>query len=330
MGMKAPFNWQQWVEAFWALPPVRAGVHWLQTHSLPGFAGVAIYDILVFIRNELKRQALIMRANAMAFSFFLSLFPSIITLFALIPYVRTYVLSFIPGGENYMEVLTREIHLVMPGSAGEMLVETIQDLTTRPRAGLFSLGFFLTLYFASNGMRTLLRSFEKSYDVTYIRRPVWQKELIALGLTFLMGLLLIASIVLAILGHTLVVWLAQYVKLDSFSTMALQLLRYITVVLFFYGGIALIYRYGPSVRQRFSFFSPGATLATLLSLLSSLAFSFYVDQFNTYNKLYGSIGTIIVVMLWIQINSFVLLIGYELNASIAVNRDLKALREEEE
>ncbi len=323
-------SWQHIKEAFWELPVVKAAVHWLQTHSLPGFGGVPLYDVLVFIRNELQHQALVTRANAMAFSFFLSLFPSMITLLALLPYVRTYILSYIPGGGNYMDVLAREIHLIMPGEAGEMLLDTIEDLTTRPRAGLFSLGFFLTLYFASNGMRAMLRSFEKSHPSTYIHRSTLQKELISLGLTFLMGLLLAGSIVLAVLGHNIVIWVAQYVKLDNFTTMAIQLLRYLLVVLFFYGGIATIYRYGPPVKKRFSFFSPGATLATILSLLSSLAFSFYVDAFNTYNKLYGSIGTIIVVMLWIQINSFVLLTGYELNAAIAVNRDLKAMREEEE
>ncbi len=328
--MKHFFDFRRWQEAFWELPVVKGALHWLQTHSFPGFGGVPIYDVLVFIRNELKRQDLITRANAMAFSFFLSLFPSIITLLTLLPYVRNYVLRFISGGDNFMDVLAREIHLVMPGEAGQMLLDTIDDLTTRPRAGLFSLSFFMALYFASNGMRAMMRSFEKSHPTTYIRRSPLQKELISLGLTFLMGLLLVGSIVLAVLGHNIVIWIAQYVKLDNFTTTGIQLLRYFVVVLFFYGGIATIYRYGPPVRRRFAFFTPGATLATMLSLISSLAFSFYVDAFDTYNKLYGSIGTIIVVMLWIQINAFVLLVGYELNAAIAVNRDLKEQREEEE
>jgi len=98
----------------------------------------------------------------------------------------------------------------------------------------------------------------------------------------------------------------------------------------FYTIISLIYRYGAAVRKKFHFFSPGATLATIFCILISIFFSFYVDNFSKYNELYGSFGTIIVTMIWIQLNSLILLIGFELNASIAINRDLKEVVEEEE
>ncbi|MCB0620457.1 MAG: YihY/virulence factor BrkB family protein [Saprospiraceae bacterium] len=327
--MKLP-SLKEWKQKFWSLPIVAEVLQWSKEKSLPGFFKVPIFDVVVFILNEIKRYALIMKANSMAFSFFLSLFPSIIALFTLLPYLREYLIAHIPGGENFMEYLYREINLLLPGNAGDMLIQTIEDITTRPRTGLLSLGFLLAIWFASNGILTMMNSFEKSYKQTFKRRSALRKRVLAIGLTFLLGSLLFASIILVIVGNLLVDLLDDYVHLDRFSEVAIALLRYLIILALFYTGMALIYRYAAAARKRFHFFTPGATLATILSILSSLGFSFYVDNFGTYNKLYGSIGTIIVVMLWLQINSFILLAGYELNASIAVNRDLKAEREEEE
>ncbi|MCB0642591.1 MAG: YihY/virulence factor BrkB family protein, partial [Phaeodactylibacter sp.] len=182
----------------------------------------------------------------------------------------------------------------------------------------------------SNGMLAMMRSFEKSYKKTFKKRTAFKKRVVSIGLTFLLGLLLIASVVLVIVGNLLINLLSEYIHLDWFSTLSLSLLRYIVIIALFYSVIAVIYRFGVATHKRMNFFTPGATMATLLCLLSSQIFSFYVDNFNTYNKLYGSIGTVIVVMLWIQINSLFLLLGFELNAGIAVNRDLERKDEEDE
>ena len=161
------------------------------------------------------------------------------------------------------------------------------------------------------------------------KEEFWEKRGIAIGLTFLVGFLVLASVVLVILGRMLFGTFLDYIHAGGFATSVFFLIRWLAVLLFFYFGISLIYRYGAATRQRFRIFSPGAMLATVLTILSSVGFSFYVEYFDTYNKLYGSIGTIIVVMLWIQINCFILLVGFELNASIAVNRDLKTEKKEE-
>ena len=312
-------------------PFIQRVLHWSRVTSLPGFFSVPIYDVAIFLRNEFRRDNLFIRANSMAFSFFLSLFPSIIVLFTLLPYFSQYLLSHLPGGDNFMSIMQREIKLIMPGNAGDMLFSTIEDITTRPRAGLLSLGFVLAVIFASNGMVTMMKSFEKAYLDTFRKRNGFQIRQVAIGLTILLGILLIASVVLIIVGNLLIGLLDQYIHLDWFSSVAISLMRYLVILSLFYSVISFIYRYGVATHRKFSFFSAGTTLATILSILSSTLFSFYVDNFNTYNKLYGSIGTVIVVMLWIQINALILLIGFELNASIAVNRDLKlALQEEEE
>ena len=116
-------------------------------------------------------------------------------------------------------------------------------------------------------------------------------------------------------------FLFEWVKLDALSALLLNALRWVTILWLFYFSIGTIYKYGISTRKRFKIFTPGATVATVFSIVASLLFSYYVNRFNTYNQLYGSLGTIIILMLWVQINAIALLIGFELNASIAVNRD---------
>ncbi|MCB0571518.1 MAG: YihY/virulence factor BrkB family protein [Phaeodactylibacter sp.] len=295
---------------------------------MPGFFKVPIYDVLVFLYRETKRSDLFTRANSVAFNYFLSLFPSLMAFFTLIPLFKRMLIQYLPEGENFDIYLRSEIQRIMPGVAGERLFSFIDDITNNPRFGLLSFGFILAIYFASNGMLALMQGFEKSYHRTFRQRGELKKRLIAILLTFQMGIVVIAAVILIILGEFLLNLLFELVRLDQFTEATIQFLRWVAIIMMFYFGIAIIYRYGAATVKRFKLFSPGATLATLLCILSSLAFSFYVNEFNTYNELYGSIGAIIVLMLWIQIISFILLVGFELNASIAVNRDLKAEREE--
>lgn len=311
-------------------PYVTRTIDWSKEHSLPGFSKVPIYDVAVFIYLELKRYDLFTRANSTAFSFFLSLFPSLIAFFTLIPLFKWALIDYLPEGENFDAYLRNEVLRIMPGVAGERVFSFIEDVTSNPRFGLLSFGFILAIFFASNGMMALMQGFEKSYAKTFKDRNALKKRLIAIGLTFQIGILLMGAVVLIILGEFLIGLLGSYLNLAFITQVFLQLLRWVAIVLLFYVGISVIYRYGAATKRRFSMFSPGATLATFLCILSSLGFSFYVNEFNTYNELYGSIGAIMVLMLWIQINSLILLVGFELNASIAVNRDLKVSLVEDE
>ena len=292
-------------------------------NSFPGFFKVPIYEVIVFIQNELKRNDLFTRSYAIAYNFFLSIFPSLIAFFTLIPIFKWAFIQYLPEGENFDAYLRTEIQRILPGVTGERLFSFVDDITNNPRFGLLSVGFIFAIYFASNGMISLMRGFDKSYNKSFKSRNAFEKRFIAIGLTFLIGVLLIAAVVLIILGEFLLGVLNDFIPLDQFTNISIQLLRWLAILLVFYMGIALIYRYGAAAKRKFAIFSPGATLATILCIISSLAFSFYVNEFNTYNELYGSLGAIIALMLWIQINSLILLIGFELNASIAVNRDLK-------
>ncbi len=295
-------------------------------HSFPGFFRVPVYDVSVFIYNEIRRFDLMTRANAIAYSFFLALFPLVIFVFTLVPYFSDYILAFFGiNTENFLEILQHEIQIIMPGKngVGVLLFDTVKDLATKPQAGLLSIGFILALYFSSNGMLALMRGFDKKHFRSFKNRNSWKKYLIAIMLTGLLGLLMISSVILITLGQEIINLLSQYVDSANFNKFGLYVIRWIAILVVFYTGISLLYRYGASAKRKFAMFSPGATVATLLSILLSFAFSYYVDNYGRYHSIYGPIGTIIVLMIWIQLNSLILLIGFELNASISENRDLK-------
>lgn len=290
-----------WWEAF---------LHWTRRSTLPGLQGVPLAQLIAFIDKETRDDALTTRANSMAYSFFLAIFPAIIVLFTLLAYTPLY--------ENFDDLLSEAIHDVMPGNAGQMLFKTIQDIATIPRGGLLSAGFFLSIWFASNGMLSMMRGLEKDYPATFKRRTAYEKRLISIQLTFLVVFVLVSSVVLIILGNLLLNLLFSYIKVDFLTRFIVFSFRWVVVLLLFYATFSTIYRYGSSTHRKIPFFNAGALLATVLSVLASWGFSFYVNNFGNFNKLYGSIGTLIVLMIWIQLNCLILLIGFELNAGIAV------------
>jgi membrane protein len=307
-------DFQKIRRAFEEHPFIVGILNWTKTHSFPGFFKVPVYDVLVFLYKESTRVKIISRANATAFSFFLSLFPAIIFLFT--------VATMLPIYETFEAEINSYIDAVMPSNAGEELKTTIK-LLVKPNSRLLSIGFILAIYFSSNGMLSLMEGFEKSHLEVFKKRSGWRKRVVAIMLTMLLGVLLAASVVLIILGNFLINLAANLFSLTDQVASAIEIFRWLVIILLFYVGIAIIYRYGASLHTKFKWLTPGTTLATILSILSSLAFSFYVEAFDTYNQIYGSIGTIMVMMLWIEINCFILLVGFELNASIAVNRNLK-------
>ncbi len=310
---KLQFNW---VELLLKIPKVNAFREKSKDVSLPGFQGVSIFDTLNVMYQELKKGDMVQRANSISFSFFIALFPSIIVLFTLIAYL--------PISKNFTTTLNASIDQLMPGNAGNLLSRSIKDILRIKRSGLLSLGFILAIYFSSNGMMAMMRGFEKSYGKAFIRRNIFQKRFWAFIMTSMLGVLLSGSLILLIYGNIFIKWTASFIKLSFMKSVVfilIMILKWIVLITIFYFGISIIYRYGIAARNtKIGFFSPGTSLATIFSLLSSLGFSFYVDNFGNYNKIYGTIGSIIVLLLWIQLNVFILLVGFELNASIVINK----------
>jgi membrane protein len=304
-------------------PALRKRIDYLKTVTIFGFDRVPVYKVLkFFVAETMHNSNLVNRAKAIAFSFFLAIFPFIIFLFTLIPYVP------IEGLQQDLMDLIRE---VMPSQAAFSIIEnTVEDIVNHQRGGLLSLGAVLTLYFSSNGVLAMMDSFDKSYSI-YKQRNYIEKQLIAFYITLLLTGMLILSVVLIILGEDLLNLLLDFLKIrNSVTAVILNVLRYLIILALFLFSISLIYYYGPATRFKWRFISTGSTFATLLSILISGAFSYYVENFARYNEFYGSLGTIAIVLIWLYLNSYALLIGFELNASIYYHKtfdEIEAARE---
>lgn len=299
---------------------VQRFIAWSKEFSLPGFSGIPLYTIISFVFKELQRDAITTRANSIAFDLFLAIFPAIIFLFTLIP--------MMPFSEFYTNVVENTLENALPTRAADYFLNIIQGITMQKRGGLLSLGFILSALFSSNGMLTLMYGFDKSYAKTFRKRGYLKQRAIALLLTFLLILLFIFSVLFVVIGDEILAWILQLFQVET-AQFLFDGLRIVLALFVIYTGITIIYRYGPSMYKRTKFISPGAILATTLSIATSLGFAFFVNHFGRYNEIYGSIGALIVIMIWLQLNAFILLIGFELNASIAVHRDLLEDREDE-
>jgi len=288
--------------------------NWTKTTTLPGFDGIPIYDVTRFIYNEIRANKLPVRSRSIAFSFMLALFPSLIFLFSLLPYIP------IP---NLDDTLMNFMKHLLPKNAYSVFQDTVSDLVNIPRGGLLSLGFVLAIWFSSSGVYSMLHTFQKRHPSTFVPRSVFRSRLVAFQIMLVLFVLLIASFVLVIFGGKIIAYGFDWMNVGRFAYIAVTALRWLVILLLFYTAISTIYRLGPSTKRKFPFISPGATVATLLCILTSVGFSFFVNEFGRYNQIYGSLGTLIVVMVWLNLNALILLIGFELNAAIAVNRDLK-------
>lgn len=282
----------------------------------------------------MMRDNITTRANSVAFSLFLAIFPFIIFLFTLLPYLfapddfaaflsRILPLSGdLPSSGSYMDILSDYLATVLPTNANQYLLGIIEGIVGIKREGLLSLGFFLAIFFASSGMLTIMYGFDKSYEESFKNRGYFRKRMVAVSLTVLLSVLFIASFMLLIIGNIILAYISERWGLSDSSIWVISMIKSLVAIMLLYTGITIIYKYGPSLRKRIPFINPGSILATILSILTSFAFSYFINNFGRYNELYGSIGALIVIMLWLQFNAFVILIGYELIASIAVNRDL--------
>jgi membrane protein len=259
---------------------------------------------------EIDKDDIMPSANAVAFSFTLSVFPSLIFLFTLIPYIPVADLD-----KKILELLGQ----VLPTSIYKELSTTIIDIVSRPRSGLLSLGFILAFYAATNGMMSLMGAFNRAYR-TNDRRSFLQTRLIATGLTGLLVFALVIAVVVIIVGNVVLRWLTQHdvwgLFNDDVSLFLIAALQYGVTFALFFVAISIIYYWGPAIHKRWRFFSTGSIIAAILSILVTHLFSFYISNFASYNRLYGSIGTLIGLMLWFFLLAFVILLGFEINACI--------------
>jgi membrane protein len=294
--------------------PVLKFLRLTQKIILPGFDGMPLYDVAKFFFTGLSKGYVTTRASSISFSFFLALFPMIIVFFTLIP--------FIPIA-NFQEQLLVFISNIIPDATEEVINSTLVDIIQQPRGGLLSLTFFLALIFATNGFDSIIEAFNNTYH-TIETRSFLRQKLTSLILFAVIGLIIIISIVLLTTGtHVLRFFVDRNLLSSGFTLYLLEAGKWFILVALFFYTISLIYYLAPAKASKFRFISPGSSLATFLALAASIGFNFYVQNFSSYNALYGSIGTLLIILIWIYFNSIILLIGFELNASIRHARNDK-------
>lgn len=275
------------------------------------YENVSLYKIFnLFLRNLLDDEILD-RANGVAYNFILAVFPAIIFLFTLIPYVTTF----------FPRVTTESIMVflgeLMPSSMYEVVSPTVLDIVSNQRGGLLSLGFLFSIYLSTNGTLALMRAFNACYR-TIERRSGLKTRLIATGLTLNLAVVVLLAVILLIVGQFVLQYLTQFewLNITDFTVFLIFVIRFVVIFIVFFLAISTLYYFGPAIHYNWRFFSIGSLIATFLTLAVSYGFSYYVTNFSTYNKVYGSIGVLIAIMVWIQLITTVLLVGYEINASI--------------
>ncbi|MEO7215448.1 YihY/virulence factor BrkB family protein [Mucilaginibacter sp.] len=284
---------------------------WAKSVYIPGFRPLPLYTVIVFFIEEIQKTSLTNRAAALAYNFMLALFPAIIFLFTLIAYIPV---------TDFQRDLLSVFAEIMPTNAYEAFKTTIEDIIKNQNGKLLSIGFITALYFATNGVSNLMQAFNKSSLILETR--TWLKRrAIALLLTVVISIALLIAIVIMIAGQAVIGFIQdKFYSNSHYWFYLIALSRWIIILVIFFVSICILYRYGPSNKRKWKFINPGSILATSLAILTSVGFTYYTNNFSSYNKVYGSIGTLIVVMIYLYLNSLILLIGFELNASVDLSK----------
>lgn len=273
-----------------------------QNVNLPLFDGLSLYDVAIFFWKGIYEGAVTSRAASISFSFFLALFPGVIFVFTLIPFIPI---------DGFQHELFRLLRDILPPNSFDAAYSTITDILTIKRGDLLSLTVFAALFFATNGTLALIGNFGQTIHRLNVR-GFWSQYLAAFWLTLALALLLIGGIAVLALGE---VWIPTLVPGDN-GLWITAIARWVVLLGLVLFAISLLFYFGPMRSAPWRFISPGALLATVLVWLTSFLFGIYVTDFSRYNQLYGSIGTLMIIQLWIYVNAIGLILGFELNASM--------------
>lgn len=287
--------------------PVRRAIAWARRIKPPGFEGFDLYQIGRFFFNALAEGHIVTRASAIAFKLFTAFFPGVIVLLTLIPYVPI---------ADFQDRLLGIFRDMMPAEVFRFIEGTLHDLVVRKHGTLLSVSFAVGLYLASNSIDAILAGFSESRNLHMWHSAIKQR-LLSLGLLAALTLLTVIAIPVLTFGGIVI----DQLNTIGFFTSALQVwalfgLKWLVSILVVVTSVSLLYNAGDPTAKRFKLLSPGVILAVTLILLISQALAFMFSHITNYNALYGSIGAILAVQLWIYFNMIAVLVGYELNTSI--------------
>ncbi len=283
----------------------------VKTFTLPGFKGIPLYNLGIFIYEEAGNNSIQVRAAATAYHSILAVFPGILFLFSMISYLPL---------NDFRDTLFEILWEVLPYSTHNMVYDIINDLSDVSFTGglvsvLLSLAF--ALYFASNGVRSLMDAFKKVADPDFVRRKFLKRQAVSVGLTLLLLVILVGTITGIIIGkYAINLAIKSLAEMSRFYLFFLSLLRTTMVFFLVFNSIALIYYLAPATKQKWKYFTPGAFVATLGFILSTRIFAYIVNNFSNYDRFYGSLAALIIIMVWFHITSYILIICFELNVAI--------------
>lgn len=287
--------------------PLHPLMVYLQNKKLKAFEGESLYNVGKYFFKAMFMENMNTRASSLSFNFFLALFPAIIFLLTLIGYLPLYGLK---------TQFIKELSMVLPEQTFKEVHATILEILTKQNTGLLSFGFITTIYFASNAFHLLINSFDRR--LPFGKKKNWiQVRGKAIFMTFWISLIIISTLLILTKAYQSVNYInSQNWPLAGVYEFFILLFEYIILASLIFIAISSIYYFCPSNTVRWKFFNAGSVMASILAGLSTLGFGFYVNSFNTYNKVYGSIGAIIALMILIFINLLTIIVGFELNVSI--------------
>jgi membrane protein len=284
--------------------PVQGMIRRSKVYRVPGVKRFSFFELWEAYLLQLRRTSLTERAAAISFNIFMAIPPVLIFVFTLIPYL--------PISKQFINEIFNLIRDVIPGQKNNsVIIGFLEDFLLRPRNELLSFGLLLALFFSSNAMMGILRSFDKNYQ-GFRKRKLLQKRKTAIQLTLLVFVLIFACIMLLIMQDVVLKWVGVNNTLVNIISES----RWIVIFLLVFFSVSFIYRHGPAIKNKWPYVTPGSIFAATLMILATALVTFWVNHFSNYNKLYGSISVIFVLMSLIYVNSLVVLIGFELNVTI--------------
>ncbi|MFD0932978.1 YihY/virulence factor BrkB family protein [Psychroflexus salinarum] len=288
------------------IPVICSIAYWMNQTKLPGFDGFTLYDLFSLYVIGILKGTFSTRAGSIAFSFFMAIFPFLLFILNLIPFVW-----FI---DNFQQELLNYLEELLPPQTAGLFQDIFYDIANNPRAGLLSFVFLLSIFLMSNGVNAIFTGFEFSYH-TRINRTIIKQYMVAVGVALIVAILLLIAVI-ATVYLTFVIDQFQSIGVVGDSLLLAKYGRFAILVLVLILGISTLYYFGTKEGRKTRFFSLGTFFTTILIILTTYLFSIYVENFSAYNKLYGSIGALLILMLYIWLNSNILLLGFELNGSL--------------
>ncbi len=299
-------------------PPMQQLLYRVGHFAPPGFGGLTITEVGKGFFSHLAAAQLNVRSAAVTYNFLMAIPPTMLILFSLVPYLPL---------ENVQETLLSLLPVIFPDAqVADSVRGVLLDFLNTQQGSILSFGIVLTAFFASNGMMGLMRSFDQQTPV-YKKRTGLRRRWIAIKLTFMLLATVLVTIAALLLQGK---YLAGYMLRVKGGHFLVHYASPIAVIVFVFFGICTVYRYGASLVRRLRFVSPGSVLASFFCLVATVVFFYLVNNFIQYNKVYGSVGTLIAFMVWVYINTFIILLGFELNVSIltALERKVPPMGEE--